>query len=434
MGSEQIANLQRSGYLLLCFIPYMILSLYPFVQNLRYSWRTSAGICALWAAAETAAAFILLQLEGWTWAAAFHWILGIPFVLLLVARHEGQVLFAQFFLYSQLAPLPYLLNWVSAAGAGGRRGLWYAGLFAFTALYLAVIGLSYSRLIVPMLSSGLSRVLRSWSLFWMAPYAVFIVIAFGCYFLEQAGETAFLILYITLLNLLFAFIYLILKSVLLESKEALQAEMEAKNMGILVRQYEEVMERQESMRRFRHDQRHFLRTVNGLLYEENLEGLKRLICQYGEMLDEILPQQMASICANPVINGTASYYIGQARAEGVEVSIDCAFDGTDKIQDVQLSGILGNLLENALEACRRMKGERRFIRLVLKSQGSGILVLVVENSYDGTVRTRGSRFLSSKRADLGLGLASVCDAVEQTGGTVEIHYDGSVFQVRVMLA
>ena len=96
MGSEQIADLQRSGYLLLCFIPYMILSLYPFVQNMRYSWRTSAGICALWAAAETAAAFILLQLEGWTWAAAFHWILGIPFVLLLVARHEGQVLFAQF--------------------------------------------------------------------------------------------------------------------------------------------------------------------------------------------------------------------------------------------------------------------------------------------------------------------------------------------------
>ena len=165
-----------------------------------------------------------------------------------------------------------------------------------------------------------------------------------------------------------------------------------------------------------------------------MEGLKRLICQYGEMLDETFPQQMAAICANPVINGTASYYIGQARAEGVEVSIDCAFDGTDKIQDVQLSGILGNLLENALEACRRMKGERRFIRLVLKSQGSGILVLVVENSYDGTVRTRGSRFLSSKRADLGLGLASVCDAVEQTGGTVEIHYDGSVFQVRVMLA
>ena len=145
-------------------------------------------------------------------------------------------------------------------------------------------------------------------------------------------------------------------------------------------------------------------------------------------------KQMAAICANPVINGTASYYIGQARAEGVEVSVDCAFDGTDKIQDVQLSGILGNLLENALEACRRMKGERRFIRLVLKSQGSGILVLVVENSYEGAVRTRGSRFLSSKRADLGLGLASVCDAVEQAGGTVEIHYDGSMFQVRVMLA
>ena len=61
MGSDQIANLQRSGYLLLCFIPYMILSLYPFVQNLRYSWRTSAGICALCAAAETAAAFILTK-------------------------------------------------------------------------------------------------------------------------------------------------------------------------------------------------------------------------------------------------------------------------------------------------------------------------------------------------------------------------------------
>ena len=62
-------------------------------------------------------------------------------------------------------------------------------------------------------------------------------------------------------------------------------------MGILVRQYEEVMERQESMRRFRHHQRHFLRTVNGMLYEENLEhlGLEQdAICTVRDLLEKVV--------------------------------------------------------------------------------------------------------------------------------------------------
>ena len=59
--------------------------------------------------------------------------------------------------------------------------------------------------------------------------------------------------------------------------------------------------------------------------------------------------------------------------------------------------------------------------------------LIVENSYQGEVRTRGRHFLSSKRDAEGIGLSSVCDGVKRAGGTVKIHYDGKIFQVSVMV-
>ena len=84
-------------------------------------------------------------------------------------------------------------------------------------------------------------------------------------------------LYILLTNLFFLVIYLIMKSVLQENEETARRESEAKNAALIARQYEEILERQESVRRLRHDMRHFIR-VRAVRPRGRLPVLFHLFC------------------------------------------------------------------------------------------------------------------------------------------------------------
>lgn len=112
---------------------------------------------------------------------------------------------------------------------------------------------------IPILSVRMTGGMKSWILFWMVPYVVFLLICTSCYLWENGGGagSGLLSAYIILTNIFFLFIYQIMKSVLLENEESLRRESERKNMALIARQYEEVLERQESVRRLRHDMRHF---------------------------------------------------------------------------------------------------------------------------------------------------------------------------------
>ena len=415
-------------YGLICLAVYISLSLFPFLHKCRLRLRGTAAVCMVWAMAEGAVALFLREMGLGLWSLLLHWTVGIPFMLLLIREGWEHVMFAQFFLYGQMAGLTAIRQWLEQE---------YFGLLVFlTVFYFLGAGLVCKKLLIPILSVRMTGGMKSWILFWMVPYVVFLLICTSCYLWENGGGagSGLLSAYIILTNIFFLFIYQIMKSVLLENEESLRRESERKNMALIARQYEEVLERQESVRRLRHDMRHFFRAMNEMAREQDLDGIRNYLYQYGESLDRILPPHMAPICQNPVINGMASYYLSQARSEGIEVRADCELKGQLPVSDLELSGMVGNLLENALEACRRMEGGKPFIHMVLKSQGNGILVLMVENSYQGQVRTKDRHFLSSKREALGIGLSSVCDAAERAGGTVKIHYDGGIFRVSVMLA
>lgn len=74
--------------------------------------------------------------------------------------------------------------------------------------------------------------------------------------------------------------------------------------------------------------------MNEMAREQDLDGIRNYLYQYGESLDRILPPHMAPICQNPVINGMASYYLSQARSEGIEVRADCELKGQLPVSDL----------------------------------------------------------------------------------------------------
>lgn len=95
--------------------------------------------------------------------------------------------------------------------------------------------------------------------------------------------------------------------------------------------------------------------------------------------------------------------------------------------------MLSNLLENALEASLCTAPTRRQIKVTTYLHAGRLLLIEVENAYDGEVREKDGVFRSSKRKGNGVGIQSVRHIAEKTGGASTFTYQDGVFSAKVML-
>ena len=123
------------------------------------------------------------------------------------------------------------------------------------------------------------------------------------------------------------------------------------------------------------------------------------------------------------------------RAEGIRFRCDAQIPTEISVHDSHLSVVLGNALQNALEACQRLSDkEERFIELLARVRG-GFLILEVKNSFDGMVIYDSEGKIKSGKLedDHGLGLESVADIAGQYHGYYFAGPEGKIFVLRVVL-
>lgn len=95
--------------------------------------------------------------------------------------------------------------------------------------------------------------------------------------------------------------------------------------------------------------------------------------------------------------------------------------------------VLGNLLENALEACLLQTRLHRFIHVSIGIAGQRMVAINVKNSYENEIRQEKDIFYSSKRAGEGIGLASVRHIAEKHQGFAHFDYADHIFKASVLL-
>lgn len=131
------------------------------------------------------------------------------------------------------------------------------------------------------------------------------------------------------------------------------------------RHLEEVRSIHQEMRGYKHDFHHHLQTLKGQLEAGEVD---RAIA-YIEALDKDL-QNVDTLLktGNVTVDAILSAKLAQARSEGIPVTVEANLPPELTLTDVELSIVLGNLLDNAIEACREAVGDR-FIRLSLRMKG-----------------------------------------------------------------
>lgn len=170
----------------------------------------------------------------------------------------------------------------------------------------------------------------------------------------------------------------------------------------------------------RHDMRHHFTVMEGLLKNKRYDALSAYISQYGDTAFTDEPELLSE---NNVINILAHHYNTLSEQNRIRFDARCELSAPIHVSDADLCGVLSNLLENAVEACLRIKTGRRTIRLGFTNIGDDLIVRV-DNSTDGSVKQRGDTFLSSKGEDReGYGLASVRAIAKRYDGTVSFKWD-----------
>lgn len=209
------------------------------------------------------------------------------------------------------------------------------------------------------------------------------------------------------------------KELLTRQNRAYRAEFE------LMRQ----SERQASA--LRHDMQNHLAALREYAAQGRLRELER----YLDAFDQKLVRPGLVHTGNPDIDSILNYKLEQAVSAGARLELDVKLPEGFLADAFDLNVILGNLLDNAVEALAGSEGKR--ITLSLRAD-RGVFFLRLTNSYDGvTIQTDGPEgpIYRSRKGGEGhsLGLGIVRHIVDQYHGELWIDPSGAVFAVEAIL-
>ncbi|MDR3307971.1 MAG: GHKL domain-containing protein [Coriobacteriales bacterium] len=212
-----------------------------------------------------------------------------------------------------------------------------------------------------------------------------------------------------------------------EKNARLEVEIAATNRNLDLQRtlYETLTKSNEEVRVLRHDLRHQLTALKGYL----AQGEEEAAIQYIDKLSGNIPTVADKLlCDNFAVNALAVHYLGIAQADKTQVDLRLVVPHeAGRIPDNDLCVVIGNLFENAIEACRYVDENKRFIKLQTMVAGNRLTV-VMDNSFDGHIRVRNGAFYSRKRTGKGIGMASVLAEVEKYDGAMKYETENEVFK------
>ncbi len=183
-------------------------------------------------------------------------------------------------------------------------------------------------------------------------------------------------------------------------------------------------------RGWRHDIKNHLQTMQAYL---EMGQLQQLGCYIRELTEDYYSIDISLRTGNAMIDAILNSKLSILRSKEIRVDATAAVPASIPVSDIDLSVMLGNLLDNAMEACLKVPRERRFIRLYMAKAKENLYIYVM-NSSDGTYRKGTGGYLSTKLArGHGYGLQRIDKVIRKYKGYRSREDEGNVFVTEVLI-
>ena len=125
--------------------------------------------------------------------------------------------------------------------------------------------------------------------------------------------------------------------------------------------------------------------------------------------------------------------MGKAEEQGVSVKANIRIPSQINIEDDDIVIILGNLLDNAIEATELLEGDK-YIEVNFEYHKDCVFI-IVKNNYDNVINIVNGSIKTRKKDDVlhGIGLKSVESALEKYDGVIKYEHNQDEFVANVIL-
>ncbi len=195
---------------------------------------------------------------------------------------------------------------------------------------------------------------------------------------------------------------------------------------ILQKYYAEVDNMYTKMRGWRHDYRHHIQAMK----IHAASGEYEEIVKYLDMLDEDLTNIETVIkTGNKMADAILNSKLSLAAEKQIKVKAEAQIPVSLTVSELDLCIIIGNLLDNAIDACMELPAEERLIRIYMEMKGN-YLYLALTNTAGGAKK---HNFRTTKGEGHGLGIARTDAIVKKYGGYITRASEDNAFSTEVLL-
>lgn len=274
----------------------------------------------------------------------------------------------------------------------------------------------------------------------MLIYLVPLVSLYICvvlYFLlinMEGGQLVVIVICSTMIfiNIIF---FVLFKTIKNETEKLINFKNETAHFEFQQKYYEDQIEKAHEARGLWHDMKNHIISMKLLIENKAYGELNQYLLQLDGLLEAVEIQNMSG---NPVIDGILNNKLRVAIDKNIDFDYSILVPERIQVGNVDLSIILGNILDNAIEACVRdsKRIDPKSIKLFINHNDNNLLIRVENTVDEETIRQVDGIFISSKNkkiSRIGYGISNVNRVLERYHGHMLTEVIDNRFMCTIVL-
>ena len=256
------------------------------------------------------------------------------------------------------------------------------------------------------------------------------VFAYVCKYIQAYSSGMFLILFLIGCLVLDGYIVVVFYRISIVRKTEKENALLQQQSEMQLEVYSDLQQRYQNSMETIHDAKRHVRALESLIQSDHLAEAQ----QYKESLFQKLNELQPSIhCDNPLLSAILNHVFLKAEQRHIALKMD--LQGEEQLSmlaGVDLTTIVSNLLDNAVDAVSELPEEQRYIHFAVAFQ-IGEIMIHVENPTKNDLKREGNTLVSTKEGHLGLGLKNVEMVVKKYKGDFKIYVKYGNFVVAITI-
>lgn len=188
-----------------------------------------------------------------------------------------------------------------------------------------------------------------------------------------------------------------------------------------------VEQAEQNLKILHHDIRHYSRIIDSLLEQKKYDEIKEVNGHISLIAEENKVEQH---CANLIVNTILSNMMTKARSLDIKVDLDARIPKDIPVDDYELTLVVANLFENAIQCVRDFEDNKRYIEMKIHCMKDHLFIQT-KNEYEDEILLDPATGLpkSKKSGNHGLGMQSILAFAEKTGATIGCYPDDGIFRI-----